>query len=54
MLTKIKSVAAILTLMFAALAPHTAAFSADDSKPVAQYGSSPAMCYRFLSGKKRI
>jgi polysaccharide export outer membrane protein len=41
MLTKIKSVAAILTLMFAALAPHTAAFSADDSKPVAQYRVQP-------------
>jgi len=41
MLTKIKSVAAILTLMFALLAPHTAAFSAGDSKPVAQYRIQP-------------
>jgi len=41
MLTKIRSVTAILTLMFASLAPHSAAFSAGDSKPVAQYLVQP-------------
>jgi len=41
MLTKIRSVTAILTLMFASLAPHSAAFSAGNSKPVAQYLVQP-------------
>ena len=41
MLTEIRSVTAILTLMFASLAPHSAAFSAGDSKPVAQYLVQP-------------
>ena len=41
MLNQIKTVAAILTLIFASLTPHTAVFSAEDSKPLDQYRVQP-------------